>query len=526
LDVVGPAIAEVIVAPRGLEVPVGGPSIYDPLERSPIDPRAVVLAVGVPPDGEPGTSLLEDAASGKASAVALKLAGRSCDLAPQAEAAGLALVAIPDEMSWSQLHAVLLDAVASWVDPDRMPGMGSVPLGDLFSLANAIAAMVGGAVTIEDPRARVLAYSNVKGQIIDEPRRRTILGRQVPDIPGVHAAYRRLWASDAVIAVDEIEGLEIQPRLAVQVRVGDEPLGSIWVMRSDDLAPDAEDALTEAARISAVHLIHARSARDIDRSVRGDLIRGLLEGRGSAGSAASQMGIERGSVVDALAVELPAGHDPDDAEDALRRERLVDVVALYCEAFRRRAACVAIGSTVYALLPAPAAMRREGVMALARGIQQHAESTMRVPLLVAVGDPVTDLDDLPRTRRELDRVLAVLRAGEHSSSLASIEEVHDQVVLLELRELAEDRPEIVQGKLERVLAHDASKGTAYAATLGAFLDAFGDVGKAADGMMVHPNTFRYRLRRLITLFDLDLDDPDERLVLGLQLRLLRDETRA
>ena len=40
---------------------------------------------------------------------------------------------------------------------------------------------------------------------------------------------------------------------------------------------------------------------------------------------------------------------------------------------------------------------------------------------------------------------------------------------------------------------------------------------------MHPNTFRYRLRRLAELFDLDLDDADERIVLELQLRLLEAE---
>ena len=59
-------------------------------------------------------------------------------------------------------------------------------------------------------------------------------------------------------------------------------------------------------------------------------------------------------------------------------------------------------------------------------------------------------------------------------------------------------------------------------TLRAYLDCFGDVPRAAERISVHPNTFRYRMRRLVELFDLDLDDPDERMVLELQLRLLAD----
>lgn len=68
-------------------------------------------------------------------------------------------------------------------------------------------------------------------------------------------------------------------------------------------------------------------------------------------------------------------------------------------------------------------------------------------------------------------------------------------------------------------ASDAEKSTSYIATLRAFLDGFGDVRVAADLVGVHPNTFRYRLRRLSELAALDLDDPVKRLVVHLQLHL-------
>ena len=51
----------------------------------------------------------------------------------------------------------------------------------------------------------------------------------------------------------------------------------------------------------------------------------------------------------------------------------------------------------------------------------------------------------------------------------------------------------------------------------------GDVVAAAKKISVHPNTFRYRLRRLVELFDIDVKNADERLVLELQFRLLGDD---
>jgi DNA-binding PucR family transcriptional regulator len=98
--------------------------------------------------------------------------------------------------------------------------------------------------------------------------------------------------------------------------------------------------------------------------------------------------------------------------------------------------------------------------------------------------------------------------------------VRSEVVLLELRELSAERPSLARGKLEHVLAYDAEHASAYALTLRAYLDAFGDVATAASQTSVHPNTFRYRMRRLLEIFDLDLANPEERLVIELQLRLL------
>jgi len=69
-----------------------------------------------------------------------------------------------------------------------------------------------------------------------------------------------------------------------------------------------------------------------------------------------------------------------------------------------------------------------------------------------------------------------------------------------------------------MLAHDADNGTPYAESVLAYLSANADVPAAAHVVAVHPNTFRYRLRRARELFELDLEDPDVRLVTWLQLR--------
>ena len=518
LDNLGPSVARVLVAPKGLDIAVGEAFIHDALDNPQLEPDSIVLAIGTAPDSAEARRVIAHAVDAGAAAVAFKLHNRVCEWSSDAEKGGLAVIEVADQMSWSQLNALLTLSIPSLRQSASVPGMASVPLGDLFSLANAIAGVIGGAVTIEDPHARVLAYSNIEGQMIDDARRQSILGRQVPDTLGVRDLYRELWSAETVIRANEIEGFEILPRMAAPIRVGGQNLGSIWAIEGTDaFTEEAERTLSEASRVAALHLIHARASRDIDRRMRGDLLRAFLEGEGDLDSAAARLGIEPHSPTVVLAIRLATG---DLVEEELYRERLVDLVAMYTDAFRLHVAWVAIGTTAYGLMPVTEPADRARIMKLARRIHDHAGSTLDVPIRTAVSSTVANMRAVASARRETDRILRVLSRSSSGQDLASIEDVQSHVTLLALRDMATKNPDLTRGPIEAIAAHDRSKGTLYLETLRAYLAAFGDVPVAASSLQVHPNTFRYRLRRLIEMFEVDLEDPDTRLLLDLQLRLL------
>ena len=69
-------------------------------------------------------------------------------------------------------------------------------------------------------------------------------------------------------------------------------------------------------------------------------------------------------------------------------------------------------------------------------------------------------------------------------------------MLLELRDLAAARGERPVGPVARLLAYDESNDSDLAETLKAWLDTLGDVRAATAALFIHPNTLRYRLRRL------------------------------
>jgi DNA-binding PucR family transcriptional regulator len=64
-----------------------------------------------------------------------------------------------------------------------------------------------------------------------------------------------------------------------------------------------------------------------------------------------------------------------------------------------------------------------------------------------------------------------------------------------------------------------------AKTLRAYLDSFGDIGAAAQSLQVHPNTVRYRVRRIEKLLSTSLADPEVRLLFSLGLRVAETAAR-
>lgn len=517
LQRLGPAALEVIATPKGVDVAVSEPALLDLADVLTIHADQILLAVGVRGSSPAIEDVIATAGKQGASAVVIKDPGTG--LARLAEEAGVAILAADPEMPWRQLDSLITSAVEHPdTESDRLNENGMGAVGDLFALANAVAAMVGGAVSIEDPQRRVLAYSNLEHQPIDEVRQRGILGRRVPDYPGMVALYGELSKSEGVFHFESPD-LGARHRIGVAVRAAGEVLGSIWVVEGElPFGPEAEEALADAGRIAALHMLRARNAQDVARRDRAEMVAALLEGHRSAGVAARRVGLESADRVHIVGFAIVEANDADEAGTGAIADRVVDLITIYCEAFRRKAACAAIGPVIYALLPSQDGERR--LDALAKDVVTRAMKSLGVRVLAAVSNEPVKVDGLPGLRSEIDRALAVLATDAQQRQVVTVDDVRDQSTLLEIGRILSQRPDLESGALKAMRTLDEQKGTAHVATMKAYFDALGDVIEAADRISVHQNTFRYRLRRVGEIFNIDLNDPDTRLLLWLQLRTL------
>jgi hypothetical protein len=523
VDDLGTTLLEVIEASGPLEAEVTGATIFDAHDDLLISPGDLLLGVGVASQAEMADLI---ARLGKVGAAALVVKAREevgAGLRQAVRAHGVPLLGLTRAASWFQVAVLLRTLLDRWtaISADDLAGS---PAGDLFAFANAVSALVDAPVTVEDRSSRVLAFSG-RQEEADTGRIETILGRRVPQryrqMLEERGIFRELYRSRRPVYMPGLDP-DMLPRVAVAVHAGQEVLGSLWVAVKGPLSDERMQALTEAAGLAALHLLHQRNATDLAQQLGADLLESVLAGGTAAHQAAIRLGLPAGPLC-VLACQ-PLGARGPGLESA--SQRLADALSLHLRAIHADAAVARIGPLVYAVVPAghcdPAGAAKR-VCALAASFV--ARIGHRDPVVIGVGGPAQSLPGLARARAEAERTVRVLRDTSPCGRAARLDDVYLEAVLDRLAEVLEDDEDRCYGPVARLISYDAENGTELTGSLRAYLEAFGDVGHAAAAVHVHPNTFRYRLRRICEVSELDLEDSRARLAALVQLSATRRPRR-
>lgn len=425
----------------------------------------------------------------------------------RAESGGVAVLLVDPDVSWSQLAGVVYGLVLEGRETES--GRGPT---DLFALADSLADALGSAVTIEDQLSRVLAYSSLQ-QGTDPVRRETIVGRRVPE--PVRALFERrgvfahLAESDEPLFVDAAPEHGLTGRMVVAVRVGRESLGSIWVECERALDDARRTVLRNSSRTVGLHLLRSRASADLERQVESDLVIRLLEGTADTAAVISQLGLPPGR----FRVIAVQAHIAEERHAALL---LAFERATTGFGWSRPGRSTLFSNTVYTILPGDdVAAARAWIGTLRDALPSHVRVTAGIG---AAASPM----ELPASRREADECLALHDSQPATDTAIVYDEAWDDILLLRLRAAAVSGRAPARGPIADLRRHDAAYATNYIQTLRAWLDAQGDLAQAALRLDVHPNTIRYRLRKMAEVTNLQLDLPAKRLAMIIELAAADD----
>ncbi|MEV7662601.1 helix-turn-helix domain-containing protein [Paenarthrobacter sp. NPDC089316] len=508
LDSLGPDVVRPLSLPQGPSAPIGSPLIHD-TDQVNVDLTDAILLV----PGNPDPALFGVAADGRVAAVVVRAGGAQIErLTEAANQAGITLLECSEELSWGQLY-VLIDALRAIKDPVHDQDDRAA---DLFSLANDIALHAGGAVAIEDLSMRVLAYSSIPGQTVDDLRRDGILGRRVPDHPTNAEDYANVLRAGTAIWIG-VEA-DFRPRLAIAVRDGGEALGSIWVQLGETpLAANAAEVLAEGARLVAPHLARLNVATDADRRQRAERLGQLLRGPDPDRDLAESFGLR----FDAPTTVVVIGRDEN--VPARARRMSAESAAVHVSVLLR----MALSS--YRLQAAAGSLDGQAVAAIGTAADSPVLQNIITSVLTRAAESLggnwragisRDMDtvaDVPVAYAQAKQAFGVVSGPFGRGDIGKHQELGASLFLLEVMNALQIQAEAELEPLSLVADHDARHGTEYVKTLRSWIAAHYDIARGAEALVLHPNTLRHRLRRMAHV--VDINDPDVRLALALQLRL-------
>jgi hypothetical protein len=485
---------------------------------------AALGAEPLPEEVGAGLLVLTGDAAGDLPALAADLAARSPGAllvrdpgtpVPEVLLAG-AVVVVPRGPEWS---ALLAEALRVVVEP-RRHDVGSARLNralaehtDLFDVAKALGVATGTLISIEDERARVMAFSPYSDQA-DPIRRLAILGREPPQwhVEQLRSerVYDRLRVPGATVELPEAG--EVRRRLGIGMA---DPttgvyLGTIWAQETDvPFGPELEDHLIGAARYAARLVSQARQIH----SVSTELVQRLLAPEGPGpGDDVPQLRVREPASFTLIGIEAV---DDDHAAEWLLSSEAVALLSMRAVSLTEQALVAPYGARLYVLAPGPADPARdvnwaERTVAHLRA-QRHAGFRAAVSSSASAGS-------VRAARAEIERVCG-RTAPSAARPVVTLDSDRTAVLLAECLEALPRAALLDDERFRTLVEYDGRSSIDLLETARVWLRVHGEYGPAAQALTTHQNTVRYRIGRLESLAGYDLADPDDRLLLALQLRL-------
>jgi DNA-binding PucR family transcriptional regulator len=390
---------------------------------------------------------------------------------------------------------------------------------DIEELADVIGELLQNPITIEDADHKLIAYSS-HGESTDQARWSTIMGRRVPEKVLTRlwkdGVFQQLLTDDDPVHIPAKDEVGLGKRVAIAIRKGADVLGYIWAQEVNrPLTREDDEILRQAARAAVSRLVQRQGKRKAEEQRRKEFLWELLLGNHTSEAAIKQK-------AESLQMQLPASYliCVIEAPGAQLEQYLYPLL------MRDKLFWVVDGAQIVLLMGLPAVPDRGGQSLYYKVEQFLSDSLSKLVVHVNEGNVIAGYGrsykayaDIVRSYREALHVVKVKRL--FSQETARIYGFHDLGIyrfLLQLKRWG-DEEGYENPRLSQLKAYDRENQTNLLDTLETFLDTAGKGNLTAQRLHIHINTLGYRLRRIEEIIQVNLDDPNQRTSLYLDLKL-------
>lgn len=326
-------------------------------------------------------------------------------------------------------------------------------------------------------------------------------------------------------------GLNV-PRVLTPIFVGPEQLGCVCVLESRRSLDELDlQALERGALALALHMMREKATAEAQYRLRSDLVADLLSGSYGSGDTmlrrAAYLGIDlkvprRVVVIDLDDPQCFASNGQPTEKAATLRSRLVEVVERACRWAKRDAVVSAMTDEVIILASIPGAASASGNADPQRlGDALQAEIRRWIPEItvsVGLGGKCETPFDYGHSYRQARYVLDLIKASHQRNRTLAFDQL-GVCGLLVAPHKGDELFRLVQTTLGGLLEWDRCHSSDLTRTLERFLLDDCQLERAASSLHIHPNTLRYRLRRIAQITGADLGSFEARFNLRLALQV-------
>jgi DNA-binding PucR family transcriptional regulator len=391
----------------------------------------------------------------------------------------------------------------------------------LEEFADFISQVLNCPITIEDVNHRLLAYST-HDERTDQARISTIIGRRVPE-----KVINQLWKEGTIpallqtrepIRVKNMDDIGLKSRVAISIWKQDEVLGFIWAIEMNKILQDEElELLKKAANSAANKLLQLQTRKhkneEHSQELFWKLLTGHLHGEKEIYDGFLALKITPSPSFAITVFQFPKNITKKVEQNIsylLKTSQLAKIM-LYTIDCNQLIVLVSAANT-----KDPFKEFNLFVQTFVCQMEERYHMKGIVPVFSSI------YDDYQKITHAYKETLAVLSIKEKFPTETKAIYNYQKLGIYQLFEviLAKRKNEQYENySLKKLQEYDQKHNSDLVETLEVYLSRDNNINDTAKELNVHANTLNYRLKRISEIGDINLKDPNQKMMLYLDLKL-------